>query len=127
MPRLKPEFEICSYGLYTAWDRESKLLPKIIKHTLEIEAEPGVEFGFILSVKRAKGEVLEYCIEHPPFTDDMGIKMPPFEGTYYISSNDFRFFIGDTVWEPVENKKGPWTVSVNYKGKKIASKTFLLI
>lgn len=77
MPRLKPEFEICSYGLYTAWDRESKLLPKIIKHTLEIEAEPGVEFGFILSVKKAKGEVLEYCIEHPPLQTTWELRCLP--------------------------------------------------
>lgn len=54
MPRLKPEFEICSFGLYTAWDRESKELPKIRKHTLEIHAETGVEFGLILSVKKQK-------------------------------------------------------------------------
>ena len=105
MPRLKPEFEICSFGLYTAWDRESKELPKIRKHTLEINAETGVEFGLILSVKKAKGEVLEYRIDHPPFTDEQGNIAPPFEGTYYISSNDFRFFLGDTVWEPVEDRK----------------------
>ena len=43
MPRLKPEFEICSFGLYTAWDRESKELPKI----REVELATGnlVSFG----------------------------------------------------------------------------------
>ena len=119
MPRLKPEFEICSFGLYTAWDRESKELPKIRKHTLEIHAETGVEFGLILSVKKAKGEVLEYRIDHPPFTDEQGNIAPPFEGHYYISSNDFRFFLGDTVWEPVEDKKGIWKLSYVF-GKQYA-------
>ncbi|MEZ7948661.1 MAG: DUF3859 domain-containing protein [Macellibacteroides fermentans] len=127
MPRLKPEFEICSFGLYTAWDRESKELPKVRKHTLEIIAETGVEFGLILSVKKAKGEVLEYRIDHPPFTDEQGNIAPPFEGTYYISSNDFRFFLGDTVWEPVEDKKGIWKLSVYYKGKEVAGKQFILV
>jgi hypothetical protein len=59
-----------------------------------VNAETGVEFGLILSVKKAKGEVLEYRIDHPPFTDEQGNIAPPFEGTYYISSNDFRFFSG---------------------------------
>jgi len=126
MPRLKPEFEIKSYGLYTAWDRESKNLPKIIKHTLEIPAEVGVEFGFILSVKRAKGEVLEFCIDHPSFCDEKGNVMPSFEGAYFINSNDFQFFLGDTVWEPVEDKRGEWTLTVSYKGREVARKSFSL-
>ncbi len=127
MPKIRPEFQMISYGIYTAWNRESKELPKIIRHTLEIPAGVGVEFGFILSVKKVKGEVLEFCIEHPPFTDEEGEVMPPFEGTYFVNSNDFRFFLGDTVWEPVEDKKGVWTLTVSYQGKEVARKSFLLI
>jgi len=126
MPKIKPEFTIKSYGLYTAWDKESKSLPKIVKHTLEIPAGLGVEFGFILSVRKGKGEVLSYRIDHPPFVDDNGEVMPPFEGTYFVNSNDFQFFLGDTVWEPVEDKKGLWTLSVSYKDKEVVSKRFLL-
>lgn len=126
MARLTPEFAIKSYGLYTAWNRNDKSLPKVIKHTLSIPAEVGVEFGFILSVKKAKGEVLFYLINHPPFTDETGQVTPSFEGTYFISSNDFEFFLGDTIWEPVENKRGLWELSVYYKGKEIARKSFLL-
>jgi len=126
MPKIKPEFTIQSYGLYTAWDRNSKQLPKIIKHTFQIPAEVGVEFGFILSVKKAKGEVLEYCIDHPPFPDDSGEIMPPFEGSYFVNSNDFQFFLGDTVWEPVDDKRGEWILSVRYKEEVIARKTFQL-
>lgn len=126
MPKIKPEFTIQSYGLYTAWDRSSKQLPKVVKHTLQISAEVGVEFGFILSVKKAKGEVLAYCIDHPPFPDDAGEVMPPFEGTYFVNSNDFRFFLGDTVWEPVDDKKGEWTLTVSYKEEVVARKTFQL-
>lgn len=127
MPKIKPEFEIKSYGLYTAWDRNSKLLPKVLKHTLDIQAEIGVEFGFILSVKKGKGETLEYCIDHPPFKDESGEVMAPFEGTYFINSNDFQFFLGDTIWEPVEDKRGEWLLTVSYKGEVVARKSFQLI
>lgn len=126
MPKIKPEFTIKSWGLYTAWNRESKELPKIIKHTQEIRAEIGVEFGFILAVKKGKGEMLEFLIEHPPFTDESGEVMPPFEGAYFVNSNDFQFFLGDTVWEPVEDKRGEWVLTVNYRGKEVARKSFYL-
>lgn len=124
MPKIAPVFSIRSYGLYTAWDRESKTLPKIIKHTLDIPAEVGIEFGYILSVKKAKGEVLDFSIEHPPFCDENGEFMPPFVGTYFINSNDFEFFLGDTIWEPVDDKKGIWTLIVSYKGKEVVRKSF---
>lgn len=94
MPKINPEFTILSYGLYTPWDRNSKELPKVLRHTLDIPAAIDVEFGFILSVKKGKGEVLQYCIDHPPFAGDDGEIMPPFEGTYFVNSNDFRFFSG---------------------------------
>ncbi|MCD7937239.1 MAG: DUF3859 domain-containing protein [Tannerellaceae bacterium] len=45
-------------------------------------------------------------------------------GTYFINRNDFLFFPGDTLWEPVEDKKGSWTLSVRYKDKVIATKRF---
>jgi len=127
MPKINPQFEIKSCGLYSVWDRNSKELPKIIKHTLEIPAEIGVEFGFVLSVKKGKGETLDFRIDHPPFPDESGEIMPPFEGSYFVNSNDFLFFIRDTVWEPVEDKKGRWVVTVFYKGKTVATKIFQII
>ena len=126
MPRLKPEFKIKSYGLYTPWNRQSKLLPKIIKHTTQIPASLDVEFGFVLSVKRAKGEMLQYCIDHPPFRNANGDVEPPFEGEYFVSSNDFEFFLGDTLWEPIEDKCGAWHLSVYHNGKEIVKKSFFV-
>lgn len=126
MPKSVPTFTILSYGRYTAWDRSSRQLPKIIKHTLDIPLELGVEFGFILSVKRGKGEVLEYVIEHPPFCDEDGVPMPSFEGSYFVNSNDFQFFLGDTVWEPLADKAGLWTLIVRYKGREVARKSFCI-
>lgn len=126
MPKISPVFSMKSYGLYTEWKRNSKALPKIIKHTTEIPVEIGVEFGFIISVKKGKGILLDYIIEHPPFNDDKGELAPPFEGSYFVNSNDFEFFLGDTVWEPIEDKAGIWTLSVMYNGKIIAVKSFNL-
>jgi len=126
MPKAKPKFAIQSYGLYTPWNRESKELPKIIRHTTDIPVEIGVEFGFILSVKGAKGEMLDFCIQHPPFMDKNGRETPSFDGSYFVNSNDFYFFLGDTVWEPVEDKRGDWVLSVSYNGKEIAGKVFHL-
>ncbi|NCC11391.1 MAG: DUF3859 domain-containing protein, partial [Bacteroidia bacterium] len=31
------------------------------------------------------------------------------------------------VWEPVEDKKGIWKLSVYYKGKEVAGKQFILV
>lgn len=126
MAKIKPLFTIKSYGLYTEWEHNSRELPKIIKHTHEICAKIGVEFGFILLVKKAKGEMLEYCIEHPPFTDEEGEVVPPFKGVYFVNSNNFQFFLGDTIWEPIENKRGEWILTVRYKGEKVACETFHL-
>ena len=52
--------------------------------------------------------------------------MPSFEGSYFINSNDFQFFLGDTVWEPVDDKRGEWILSVRYKDEVSARKTFQL-
>lgn len=69
---------------------------------------------------------MEYVIEHPPFCDENGVLTPPFEGTYFVGSNDFQFFLGDTVWEPLADKAGLWTLIVRYKGREVAKKSFYI-
>lgn len=121
-----PKTEIVSYGRYTNWDRESKKLPELIDLTTEVKAEIGVEFGMIVEIFQAKGRFLDFVIDHPPFLDDHGNVAAPFEGSYQIRNNPYVFFLGDTIWEPVEDKRGPWTMSVLMDGKELASKTILL-
>ncbi len=121
-----PEVEIVSYGKYTKWDRDSRELPELVELTNEVNAEIGVEFGMIVEIFQAKGRFLDFRIDHPPFTDMEGNIELPFEGSYQIRNNPYSFFLGDTVWEPVEDKKGPWTMTVFIDGKKVASKTILL-
>ena len=121
-----PKTEIVSYGKYTYWDRDSKTLPELVELTTEVKAEIGVEFGMIVEIFQAKGRFLDFVIDHPPFTDENGKISPPFEGSYQIRNNPYAFFLGDTIWEPIEDKRGPWTMTVLMDGKELASKTIML-
>jgi hypothetical protein len=121
-----PKVEIVSYGRYTNWDRDSKKLPELIDLTTEVKAEIGVEFGMVVEIFQAKGRFLDFVIDHPPFYDENGDVAAPFEGSYQIRNNPYAFFLGDTIWEPVEDKRGPWTMTVMMDGQDVASKTILL-
>ena len=121
-----PKTEIVSYGRYTRWDRDSKKLPELLDLTTEVKAEIGVEFGMIVEIFQAKGRFLEFTIDHPPFADESGEISPSFEGSSQIRNNPYAFFLGDTIWEPVEDKRGPWTMTVSMDGKELASKTIVL-
>jgi hypothetical protein len=52
--------------------------------------------------------------------------MLPFEGNVYVKDNDWSFYLGDTVWEPIEDKIGNWRMTLSLAGKVIADKTFKL-
>jgi hypothetical protein len=52
--------------------------------------------------------------------------MQPFEGNVYVKDNDWSFYLGDTVWEPIEDKIGNWRMTLSLAGKVIADKTFNL-
>lgn len=121
-----PKVEIVSYGQYTKWDRDSKKLPELVDLTTTVKAEIGVEFGIIVEIFQAKGRFLDFRIDHPPFKDDQGLVRPPFEGSYQIRNNPYVFFLGDTIWEPIEDKRGPWTMTVLIDDQEVASKTIFL-
>ena len=126
MAKRKITYEIYSYGIYARWDNSGKDLPKLIKITDKIPAEVHTEFGYVIEIKGAKGKKLEFVIEHPPFTDSSGEISPPFRGEHYISSNDYRFYLGDCIWEPVEDKKGPWRFLTCLEGKLLADKILIV-
>lgn len=126
MAKRSSIIEMTSYGIYSTWDSKSKQLPKIQEFTLRVPAEIDVEFGFIINIKKAKGEKIQYCIYHPDITTDEGEVLEPFDGEEHINSNDWDFYLGDTIWLPVENKVGPWRMTVELNGKVVAEKTFEL-
>lgn len=127
MAKRKPEVEIHSYGLYEGWDRESKALPKLVAITNEIKAELDIEFGYILRIRNARNSRIAFRIEHPAFKDSSGKTAPAFEGGLYVKTNDYRFFLGDTIWSPVEDKRGEWRLITWLDDVKVADKTLLLI
>mgnify|MGYP001110013901 CR=1 FL=1 len=127
MAKRKPEFELYSYGIYSQWERESKEIPKLMEITTIIPAQIDIEFGYVLKIKRGKGIKLHFTIEHPPFEDENGKLMPPFTGEHFVNSNDWQFFLGDTIWEPMHNKLGEWRLITEYNGQVVASKTLNII
>ena len=118
---------IKSFGIYEAWDGDQKHVPKIKEFTLEIPARIGIEFGYILNIKHARGIELRFEIDHPPWINDDGQQEAPFTGTFYVRHNEYDFFLGDTIWEPWEQKLGPWTLRTWHEDKLLAEKTFMLI
>ena len=126
MARRKPQVAMHSYGQYDGWDRDSKSLPNLVRITSEIEAELDVEFGYILRIRNARNAKITFRIDHPPFKGNEGEVVPPFEGELYVKTNDFRFFLGDTVWAPVEDKRGEWRLTTWLDGVKVAEKPLVL-
>lgn len=122
-----PDVEIISYGKYTRWNASSRDLPELEELTNEIKAELDVEFGMLVEIKHGKGRYLEYVIHHPPFTNKSGDLAPSFVGEYQIRSNPFQFFLGDTIWDPIDDKKGTWELIIKIDGKVLAQKKLLLI
>jgi len=126
MAKKKATFEIYSYGIYSKWDKSSKQLPKLMDVTTRIPIQPDIEFGYILKAKAAKGLTLKFRIEHPPMKDENNDWLPSFEGEEIINSNDFAFFLGDTVWPPYEQMQGDWKLLIWCNDKVVAEKKFLL-
>ncbi len=126
MARNKPVFKMISYGVYTQWDERSKALPKLIEATTDIPLREQIEFGFIVNVKKARNAKLTYCIYHPDIPDDSGQPMAPFDGDVYVANNDWNFYLGDTIWLPLENKAGHWRMTLSFDNQIIAEKTFIV-
>ncbi|WP_395339677.1 DUF3859 domain-containing protein [Ningiella sp. W23] len=124
MAKTKPVFSIESYGIYDGFIDGGKTLPKIAKHTHIIPAQIDIEFGFVLHAKKAKGEHLSWCIAHPNICDKQGVIMAPFEGGLHVRTNDWRFYLGDTIWAPEQDKLGSWHMLIKHNDKIIAEQIF---
>ena len=115
-----------SYGLYTGWKSSGKALPKLLRFSEVIPARTGVEFGYIISIRRARGLKLEWSIEHPPLYSGDGVPVPDFTGTFRIPDNDYRFFLGDSPWAPLADMCGPWRLVTRIAGQVVADRVFTL-
>ena len=126
MVKKKPNVTMHSHGLYDGWERDSKELPNLVKITTTIETALEIEFGYILRIRNARNSKITFRIEHPPFLGSDGNVAPPFDGELYVKTNDFRFFLGDTIWAPVEDKRGAWRLMTWLDGEKVADKTLIM-
>ena len=124
MAKRKPEIRLRSYGIYDSWNSQEKELPKIKEFTLDVPAIVDIEFGLILNIKGAKNQQVDYCIYHPGIKDDQGVCRAPFDGSEYVKTNDWNFYLGDTIWLPIEDKLGQWRMTVELNEKVIAEKVF---
>jgi hypothetical protein len=124
LSKLKADVSIIYSGIFSQWDNQSDDLPRLLQATIHVPAIIDTEFGFITRIKKAKNQVLTYCIYHPNITDDDGNVSPPFDGEIFIKENDWRFYLGDCIWAPITNKVGNWRMTLELNGKIIADKTF---
>lgn len=129
MAKRSPVVEMTSYGIYKEWDSHSKHLPKIQEFTTKVPADEEVEFGYIINIKKAKGEVIEFCIDHPGVLGKKGQVLEPFTGDLHVGSNDWDFYLGDTIQllDPIngmESNIGKWRMTITLGGNVIADKTF---
>ncbi|MEO3683012.1 DUF3859 domain-containing protein [Shewanella vesiculosa] len=124
MSKLKADVSIIYSGIFSQWDNSSDELPRLLQATVHVPGLIDTEFGFITRIKKAKNQILTYCIYHPDIPDDDGNIRPPFEGEVFIKQNDWRFYLGDCIWAPVNNKLGNWRMTLTLNGKIIADKTF---
>jgi hypothetical protein len=117
---------IVSYGIYDKWEAAEKNLPKVINFTLDVPAKIDIEFGFIINIKKGKGKKVRYCIYHPNITDENGKIRVPFSGEVYIKNNNWHFYLGDTIWEPLHDKLGHWRMTIECDNQIVADKTFII-
>ncbi len=121
-----PRVEIISYGRYSGWENASKELPHLQDLTDKVKAEIDIEFGMTVRIYQGKGRFLNYRIEHPPFRDAEGQVTPDFTGEYQVRTNPADFFLGDSIREPLDDKKGKWRFMVFFDDQLVAEKTIEL-
>jgi len=80
----------------------------------------------VVKIVGAKNMQLDFCIDHPGIRDDKGKVRRPFDGTVFVKTNDWDFFLGDTVWNPIADKLGNWRLTLELGGELIADKTFYI-
>ncbi|CAH0540312.1 DUF3859 domain-containing protein [Vibrio marisflavi] len=132
MAKRSPIVEILSYGIYSTWDSKSKDLPKVQDFTQTVPADEDIEFGFIVNIKKAKGAKIYYCIQHPGVLSKKGQVLAPFDGEEHINSNDWDFYLGDTIQlhhpiDGLESNLGEWHMYIELNGKVIAEKKFNVV
>ncbi len=127
MAKRKVEIKIVSFGIYDKFDHDDDQLPTLVEFTEKIPAQIDIEFGMTVDIRKARGEVIQWRIDHPPFLNSSGELAEPFVGEFHVNSPEYKFFLGDTVWEPLDDKLGLWDLSVSWQGSVLARKKLWLV
>ncbi len=122
-----PKVNIISFGKYTSWDSTEKNLPALEVLAGRLPAELDLEFGMIVEIRQGKGRFINYLIDHPPFRDERGDLVPPYTGEHHIRSNPEKFFLGDCILKPANDKKGRWTFKIKFEDILLAEKEIEII
>ena len=126
MGKQNLQARVTSYGIYSAWKGDGHI-PQILSFTDVVPAEVGVEFGYVLHVTGGRGEQIDFRIDHPPFTDKRGKRSSAFTGTIHVKTRALDVFLGDSVWEPWEDKCGIWTLTTWHNGNELARQSFTIV
>lgn len=124
MARKRPAVSEVSYGLYAPFDKRGKALPEHLTFTTSVPPQAGQEFGYIVKIKHGRGLKIDFEIDHPRIPGDDGQPMPPFRGEEFVRTNDFDFYLGDALWEPLGHMLGAWKLTTRLDGKVVAQRTF---
>ena len=127
MAKRKVEIKILNYGIYDQFNHDDEDLPGLIEFSEKIPARLDIEFGMTVDIRKARGEIIQWRIDHPAFLDSSGELAPPFEGEFHVNSPEYKFFLGDTVWEPIDDKLGVWELTVSWQGNVLARKKLWLV
>jgi hypothetical protein len=119
--------KVISHGIYSGWHAGQDTLPEIVKVCDEVPARIDIEFGMIVNIRKARGENIDWMIEHPGIRDDAGKRRAPFRGTTRVKSANWNFFLGDTIWAPIDDKMGIWDLSIRLHGRIIARKEIQIV
>jgi hypothetical protein len=116
-----------SFGRYERWSGRTKDVPQVVDFTEVIPSRVDVEFGYVLQISGGHGEVLRWEIDHPPWRDERGRPVAAFRGEFHVRGNTFAFFLGETVWEPLGEKCGVWTLSTWHGERLLAQERFQVL
>ena len=127
MAKKKVDIKVVNYGIYDKFDKDDEDLPLLIEFADKIPAKLDIEFGMIVEITKARGEVISWRIDHPPFNNSKGDTAPPFTGEFHVNSPVYTFFLGDTIWEPIHDKIGIWDLSISWNEKIMARKKLKIV
>ena len=119
--------KITRKGLFSKWSNRCKELPRFLKYTDTIPCRVEAEFGYILEITKGKGKRVNYIVKHPNFRDEFGNIEENFSGEILVKKDSFKIYLGDTIWEPINDKIGVWRFIAKIDNEVVADESFNIV